>query len=536
MPRYELTSPDGKRFEITAPDGASQDEVLAYAQSQWKAPEAKPEDPGMLAAAGIGIGRGLDKLYQGIKQASMTVNAMNPRYRQGAEAELAAQKQTQQFRDEAYKPLEQQHPIATALGESAPMMALPMGVSLKAAAAIGAVPGLLEYGSGEDRLQRAAMGGVGSGIGHGIGKAIGAVASPGIKATAESDRLAQVAASQGIPLDAAQITGNQVLVNAKAALSRVPWTAGGQQAKDAAKQEAYNKAILKFIGSDAKAATPDVMADAYQAITAKMDSAANSVALTLDDTAVAQLAKVEKNFLRRLPTDQKAVIRSYLDDLTESIGQTGAIPGDVYNKTRSELGRIAFNTDNITIREGAKGMQKVLDDAFDRQAPAEAVSAMKEARAQYAKYQTIAQGLKKARSTDGNLPPKQMYAQAQQDIPGFERGAGGDFNDLVRAGRKFLPDPVPNSGTPERLLYQNLLTAGSMSGLGAAGGAIAGGDPISGAALGLAGFGLSKSAQGLLNSPLLAKYLRGERLTEAQKRMLAQAGGSMGLLGAAVAD
>jgi hypothetical protein len=38
MPRYEITSPDGKRYEITAPDGASQDDVLAYAQKQFGQP------------------------------------------------------------------------------------------------------------------------------------------------------------------------------------------------------------------------------------------------------------------------------------------------------------------------------------------------------------------------------------------------------------------------------------------------------------------------------------------------------------------
>lgn len=40
MPKYEITSPDGKKFEITAPEGATQDQVLAYAQSQWKAPKS----------------------------------------------------------------------------------------------------------------------------------------------------------------------------------------------------------------------------------------------------------------------------------------------------------------------------------------------------------------------------------------------------------------------------------------------------------------------------------------------------------------
>lgn len=39
MPKYEITSPDGKKFEITAPEGATQEQVLSYAQSQWKAPK-----------------------------------------------------------------------------------------------------------------------------------------------------------------------------------------------------------------------------------------------------------------------------------------------------------------------------------------------------------------------------------------------------------------------------------------------------------------------------------------------------------------
>lgn len=38
MPKYEITSPDGGKFEVTAPDNATQEQVLAYAQSQWKAP------------------------------------------------------------------------------------------------------------------------------------------------------------------------------------------------------------------------------------------------------------------------------------------------------------------------------------------------------------------------------------------------------------------------------------------------------------------------------------------------------------------
>jgi hypothetical protein len=37
MAKYQISSPDGQKFEINAPDGATQEQVLAYAQSQFKA-------------------------------------------------------------------------------------------------------------------------------------------------------------------------------------------------------------------------------------------------------------------------------------------------------------------------------------------------------------------------------------------------------------------------------------------------------------------------------------------------------------------
>lgn len=36
MPKYQITGPDGQKFDVTAPDGASEQEVLAYAQRNFK--------------------------------------------------------------------------------------------------------------------------------------------------------------------------------------------------------------------------------------------------------------------------------------------------------------------------------------------------------------------------------------------------------------------------------------------------------------------------------------------------------------------
>lgn len=538
MATYQITAPDGSNYEVTAPDSASQDAVMRYAQAMWNKPQAQkpqaPEDPGTLASIGIGFGRTADKMLQGVKQAGLAAGSLLPgSLGASASSALDEQKATQAFRDSGYAPLQEQHPLGTLAGEALPLLAVPMGGSVRAAMALGSLPGLVSYGTPGEKLAQGVGGAVGSAAGYGVGKAIGSVISPGIRpGSPEVERLAQTAAENNLPLDAAQRTGNPVLQNVKAALGTIPWTASSQAAKEAQRQTAYNASLLKYIGVQADAATPDVMSDAYKSITGGLNSAAQNVALTLDDKAVSGLADVEKTYLRRLPTDQKPVINSYLQDLTELIGVPGGIPGDVYAKTRSELGRIASGTNNITLREGAKGLQRVLDDAFDRQAPPESVALMKEARGQYAKYLTLTSALEKSRNPAGNLGPKQVYAQAQQDIPGFERDRG-NFANLVRAGRQFLPEPIPNSGTPQRQMYTNLLTAGSMSGLGALAGAMAPGENkqvLPGAALGLAGFGLSRGAQGALNSQWLSKYLASQMLTDAQKAALARGGGLLGLL------
>lgn len=73
MAKFRVQSPDGQTWEVEAPDGTPENEVLAYAQSQFGKPQAKPQqvDPtgsfGENAAAGLGkavvdTGRGLRQL------------------------------------------------------------------------------------------------------------------------------------------------------------------------------------------------------------------------------------------------------------------------------------------------------------------------------------------------------------------------------------------------------------------------------------------------------------------------------------------
>lgn len=63
MPNYEITSPDGKRFQITAPDGATQEQVLAYAQSQFAGQAGAQQ--GSAAPQRLGTGKSYDTAEDG---------------------------------------------------------------------------------------------------------------------------------------------------------------------------------------------------------------------------------------------------------------------------------------------------------------------------------------------------------------------------------------------------------------------------------------------------------------------------------------
>lgn len=75
MATYNITSPDGKVYKITAPDNASEAEVLAYAQRNYKmTPKegAKAPDPTEGMSTGqkilVGVGKGMTDIGYGVGQ------------------------------------------------------------------------------------------------------------------------------------------------------------------------------------------------------------------------------------------------------------------------------------------------------------------------------------------------------------------------------------------------------------------------------------------------------------------------------------
>lgn len=113
------------------------------------------DDPGVLQSTLIGAGRTFDRIGKGMQQLYYGAT--------GNDKKAEELKQLAASDDAAYKPLQEAHPFATGIGESAPSMILPgggaktlLGTAGRMAAS-AAVPAMLEYGDAGDRLQRGAV-------------------------------------------------------------------------------------------------------------------------------------------------------------------------------------------------------------------------------------------------------------------------------------------------------------------------------------------------------------------------------------------
>lgn len=211
MAKFEITSPDGRKFEVTAPDGAGQDDVLAYAQQQFSAPE-EPEqqgrsyadiarDVGVTAVKGavglpqafVGladiptggrVGRALDSVGVRFDDAQKILDSQ---YSQQTQADKKYVNEADGFFDTIGRAVERPSTIATAVGESLPSMIGGAGIArglLKAAPKLAPVvagaigEGAIGAGSAAEQIRGESKDGlltagqsaaaVASGVGTGI--------------------------------------------------------------------------------------------------------------------------------------------------------------------------------------------------------------------------------------------------------------------------------------------------------------------------------------------------------------------------------
>lgn len=461
MPKYVITAPDGSRYEVTAPDGASEQDVLAYFQSQHQKPSVSPEAAAMarqgmgpLEAGVVGAGRTVDQWGQGIKQGGLHIsNLISPSPEKTRQ--IAAMGQEQEANTQAYAGLQREFPFATAFGETAPYAALPPSVG--PAMSAGVVGGLeaLKYGSPEQRLTRGLFGAgtaaAGSAVGRGVADLVNPV-SPGINQTQRA--ALKDAMDMGVQPRRSQITGGAYARAMEDFAAQTPGGMGRMQRFEEGNRRALNLGASRTIGENADELTPYVFDDAYTRMgdvferiksLGKVNVGGRSVnpieidknvGLVADDIIKSQL-KGGKEFsdprLLRIAEEAKRLS-----------GMKGRIDGEAYQLMRSNLSEASWDLAEGATSSAAQGYRKLLaalDDSAERSlnsiGQAGLAGDLKAVRPQYANFKTLTRG----KVVDkGNVNP-QALAQAMRarDPTELRTGGGGDLGKIARYGEAHPP-------------------------------------------------------------------------------------------------
>lgn len=345
-----------------------------------------------------------------------------------------------------------------------------------------------------------------------VGKAAGRIVSP-VRSTlnAEQQRLAAEAQRLGIPLTAAQRTGSRPLKSLESAFSTLPMTAGAQQKIKQAQQGAFNREALKHIGVTGTEATDDVLNTARQRIGDQIENLAAQTTVVPDARFAQDFGDTIQEYARRLDAQRRPVFEDFVHDIRDFMTQ-GGMPGDIYQKARSQLSQMAnaAGGSDPYFAQAMRALRDTLDSAADRAMPAHLKDAWRDARREWGHLRTI----EKSRSNTttaaagGDIPPT-AFANAvkQANKRAYAFGAGG-MNKLSKIGTTFVRDPIPNSGTPERTFWQNLLTNPMSYGATGVGASI---DPMTTFGSIAASLALPRGAQMLTNSRLGQAWLSNQR-------------------------
>jgi hypothetical protein len=292
--------------------------------------------------------------------------------------------------------------------------------------------------------------------------------------------LIAAAGNEGIPLTAAQRTGSPTLRGLEETMSRIPGSAGTMRGTFDDQHAAFNRAVMERTGTAADNAGPDTLRRVSGDLGQTFDNLAARTTLNIDQQFADDIVRTATEYGRRLPTDVAPVFTSYMDDLQPIInmvarGMNPRVSGEVYQTVRSNLTTRIRNATNPDLKDALGGIVQALDDAVTRSAAGNPTLAAEwnQVRGQYSAYKTVDRAMSGGTQADRSAAdiPYGAFSQAVKgaDREGYARGRG-QYGELAKLA-DYLAPRVPNSGTPERLMWANLLTGGTLGGGALAGGA-----------------------------------------------------------------
>jgi hypothetical protein len=459
MARFNVTSPDGQKFVITAPDDATPDQVMEYAQSQFKAPEAKPSaTDGMSGVETLraGIGRGLTAAGRAaagflgnspLGDVNRAIHSVLPagipgRLPTAAESEAA---RMQAAKEDAALLQTRGGKVGNVIGSAAaaaPALLIPGANTYVGASLIGAGTGAVTTeGNATERAQGALFGGLGGLAGKAAGDAIGggvrklreyvtASREAGKAANAGRDAAVATARDAGYvlpPTEARPSALNSLLegISGKIKTSQAAATRNQSVTNRLAKQ-AVGAADDVQLSPEALKAIRDEAGKAYQAVASSGTITPGPRYAQALDAIVADAKQAAKDF----PGSKPSSLVSEVEALRS--GQFDAASAVAKIRTLREDASAAYAQGDKALGKGLKDGAKALEEAIEehlKTAGPELLKQFRDARQLIAKTYSVEGAMNKA---TGDVSAPALAAMLKRGKP-----LSGELQQIAEVGAAF---------------------------------------------------------------------------------------------------
>jgi hypothetical protein len=287
--------------------------------------------------------------------------------------------------------------------------------------------------------------------------------------------------AEGVPVSAGQRTGNRDLMR-REGMHNPEAAQHFQEVQD----RAFTRAVLKRIGVNADAASPDVLEGAAKAIGQQFDdlTARNSLPVTRD--LVKDLRNLQLEYASTsAANDRIGAVNNVINEVIARGKKVGALDGRYFQNTLSQLRRQARNLtySNPNASHALDEIATTLDEAMQQSlvnagsADAEKWTAAREA---WKNLRVIENAVVRPgqRNQFGTITPQALRSaltRTMRDKTKYARGNAGGLENLARAGNGVLY-PINSSGTAENLrqsfsMLKRMASGSNVAGTGVGGAA-----------------------------------------------------------------
>ena len=291
------------------------------------------------------------------------------------------------------------------------------------------------------------------------GPAAAKVITPMAAPSAALQRNIDILTKEGIPLTAGQRTGNRALQWAESNAADMPMGGGAKKLQSdqaaafdrAVTAKIFDPAELRARGVPEGVNLPDPRAAAagQQSLSDKYTQLTTDNQLKADPQLISDIYAAEAKYNKNvLPSQQTKDVQAIRDDIANAfISGQGSMPGDVYQATRSRLGRNAKGMTDPEKAAALRDMRGALDRTMERSLPPDQAAEWRLNNQRYANMKQV--GDPATAAAGENLSPLKVAQTARSGRAGQYAAQKGDFDELAKAAATVMK-PLPNSGTAAR--------------------------------------------------------------------------------------